>query len=268
MLFIEHAIMEYKNIIYEKKGEIGIITINRPDVLNALNAETINELKCVFKEIKVDKQVRVIIITGSGEKAFVAGADIKELSTKTPLTAKETALIGQEMLEELEGMGKPSIAAINGFALGGGCELALACTFRIASEKAKLGQPEVKLGLIPGYGGTQRLARLVGMSRALMLILTGDHISAEEAYRIGLVDKVVPKENLLEEAEALGKKILAQAPVAIEFALRAVRHGMQMTLKEGLNLEATLFGLIYATEDRVEGLNAFLQKRAPIFKGE
>ena len=260
--------MEYKNIIFESKEKIAIVTINRPNVLNALNAETINELTDVFLQIKSDKKLRALIITGSGKKAFIAGADIKELSTKNPLSATETALIGQRMLEELEGMGKVSVAAINGFALGGGCELALACTFRIASEGAKLGQPEVKLGLIPGYGGTQRLARLVGASRALMLILTGDHISAEEAYRIGLVDKVVPKDKLLEEAVNLCKKILAQAPLAVEFALRAVQHGLQMTLKEGLNLEATLFGLLYATEDRMEGLNAFLQKRQPIFKGE
>lgn len=260
--------MEYKNITFDRKEEIALVTINRPNVLNALNADTINELTDIFLHIKDDKKVRALIITGSGEKAFIAGADIKELSTKNSLSAKETALMGQRMLEELEGMGKPSVAAINGFALGGGCELALACTFRVASENAKLGQPEVKLGLIPGYGGTQRLARLVGPSRALQLILTGDHISAEEAYRIGLVDKVVPKDKLLEEAENLCKKIIAQAPLAIEFALRAVQHGLQMTLKEGLNLEATLFGLIYATEDRVEGLNAFLQKRQPIFKGE
>lgn len=260
--------MEYKNITLDRREQIALVTINRPNVLNALNADTINELTDIFLHIKDDKKVRALIITGSGEKAFIAGADIKELSTKNALSAKETALMGQRMLEELEGMGKPSVAAINGFALGGGCELALACTFRVASENAKLGQPEVKLGLIPGYGGTQRLARLVGPSRALQLILTGDHISAEEAYRIGLVDKVVPKDKLLEEAKNLCKKIIAQAPLAIEFALRAVQHGLQMTLKEGLNLEATLFGLIYATEDRVEGLNAFLQKRQPIFKGE
>jgi enoyl-CoA hydratase len=260
--------MEYKNIILEKKDKIAKITVNRPSVLNALNAETIIELTDAFRVVKADKEVGALIITGSGEKAFIAGADIKELSEKNPMTAKETAIMGQSMLEELENMGKPSVAAINGFALGGGCELALACTFRIAAENAKLGQPEVKLGLIPGYGGTQRLPRLIGPSRALLLILTGEHISAEEAYRIGLVDKVVPKEKLLEEAEGICKKILAQAPVAVEFALRAVQHGLQMTLQEGLNLEATLFGLIYATEDRVEGINAFLQKRAPIFKGE
>ena len=260
--------MAYQNIIVEKKEQIAYVTINRPQALNALNAETVHELHCAFKDVKNDNEVKIVVITGSGEKAFVAGADIKELATKTPLTAKDTALIGQAMLEELENMGKPSIAAINGFALGGGCELTVACTFRLAAENAKLGQPEVKLGLIPGYGGTQRLARLVGPSRALYLVLTGEPITAEEAYRIGLVDKVIPKEQLMLEVENLCKKILAVGPIAVEFALTAVQHGLQMTLKEGLNLEAQLFGLIYATEDKDEGLNAFIQKRAAQFKGK
>ena len=260
--------MEYQNIILEKKEKIAYLTINRPAVLNALNGETIIELHNAVKEIKNDSEIKILIITGSGEKAFIAGADIKELATKTPISAKDTALTGQAMLEELENMGKASIAAINGFALGGGCELALACTFRIAADNAKLGQPEVKLGLIPGYGGTQRLARLVGPSRALYLILAGDPIAAEEAYRIGLVDKVVPKAQLMLEAENLCNKILSVGPVAVEFALKAVQHGLQMTLKEGLNLEAHLFGLLYATEDKDEGLNAFIQKRAAQFKGK
>ncbi|OGF67451.1 MAG: enoyl-CoA hydratase [Candidatus Fischerbacteria bacterium RBG_13_37_8] len=260
--------MNYQNILYEKKGEIAYVTINRPQVLNALNGATVEELSSAFESAKNDTEVRALIITGSGEKAFVAGADISELATKDPQTAKETAFAGQGMLEILEDMGKPSIAAINGFALGGGCELALACTFRIAAENAKIGQPEVKLGLIPGYGGTQRLARRVGSSRALMLILTGDHITAEEAYRIGLVDKVVVKDQLMMEAETICKKILAQGPAAVVFALQAINHGVQMTLKEGLHLEAILFGLLYATEDRIEGLNAFLQKRPPVFKGK
>jgi enoyl-CoA hydratase len=260
--------MAYQTIILEKKEKIAYLTINRPQALNALNAETVAELYNAFNDVKNDHEIQIVVITGSGEKAFVAGADIKELATKTPITAKDTALAGQAMLEELENMGKPSIAAINGWALGGGSELALACTFRIAADSAKLGQPEVKLGLIPGYGGTQRLARLVGPSRALFLILTGDQITADEAYRIGLVDKVAPKDQLMQEVENLCKKILAAGPVAVEFGLKAVQHGLQMTLKEGLHLEAQLFGLLYATEDREEGLNAFIQKRAAHFKGK
>lgn len=259
--------MEYKNIILSKKEKIAYITINRPEVLNALNDATIEELNCAFYEIKTDEKIKALIITGAGEKAFVAGADIKEIAGKTSLTGKDMALKGQATLNELEEMGKFSVAAINGYALGGGCELALACTFRIAAEDAKLGQPEVKLGIIPGYGGTQRLPRLIGQSKALYLILTGEQIPAEEAFRIGLVDKVVPKDKLMEEAEDLCNKILSNGPLAIEFALKAVNHGLQMPLAEGLNLEATLFGLLCSTEDKNEGINAFLQKRRAIFKG-
>jgi len=259
--------MEYKNIILTKKEKIAYITINRPEVLNALNDATIEELNCAFYEIKTDKKIKALIITGAGDKAFVAGADIKEIAGKTSLTGKDMALKGQATLNELEGMGKFSIAAINGYALGGGCELALACTFRIAAENAKLGQPEVKLGIIPGYGGTQRLPRLIGQSKALYLILTGEQITAEEALRIGLVDKVVPKDKLMEEAENLCNKILSNGPLAIEFALKAVNQGLQMPLTEGLNFEAVLFGLLCSTEDKNEGINAFLQKRAAIFKG-
>ncbi len=259
--------MEYKNIILSKKEKIAYITINRPEVLNALNDATIEELNCAFYEIKTDEKIKALIITGAGEKAFVAGADIREIAGKTSLTGKDMALKGQATLNELEEMGKFSVAAINGYALGGGCELALACTFRIAAENAKLGQPEVKLGIIPGYGGTQRLPRLIGQSKALYLILTGEQITAEEAFRIGLVDKVVAKDKLMEEAENLCNKILSNGPLAIEFALKAVNHGLQIPLAEGLNLEAVLFGLLCSTEDKNEGINAFLQKRTAIFKG-
>ncbi len=260
--------MPYENILYEKEGKIGIITINRPDKLNSLNRKTMEEIHDAFLHAGSDASIGVIILTGSGTKAFVAGADIKELSVLTPIGAKDFALYGQMVFNRIELLGKPVIAAINGFALGGGCELAMACTIRIASEKAKLGQPEVNLGLIPGYGGTQRLSRLVGKGRAMEMILTGDTIDAQEAYRIGLVNKVASAEELLPTCKKIAEKILSKGPMAIHYALDAINQGMEMPLEEGLFLEAALFGLSSATEDMKEGTKAFLEKREAKFKGQ
>ncbi len=259
--------MPYENLLYEKKEQIGYITFNRPKVLNALNRKTVEELRDCLAGARADAGVRVLILTGAGEKSFVAGADIQELAQRTPLDGKEFSLFGQGVFHMLETLGKPSIAALNGFALGGGCELALACTIRIASKTARLGQPEVKLGIIPGYGGSQRLARLCGKGVAHEVILTGEMISAEEALRIGLVNRVVEPAELMPAAEALAKKIIANAPFAVQFAMEAVEHGMEMAQEEGLFLEATLFGLCCATEDMREGTRAFLEKRPAQFKG-
>ena len=260
--------MAYENLLYETRDGLAFITINRPKVLNALNRKTMEELNDAAGEAIADSEVRVVILTGAGEKSFVAGADINELAEQTPVSGRDYGLFGQSVLNKIENAPKPFIAAINGFAFGGGCELAMACHIRIASEKAKLGQPEVKLGLIPGYGGTQRLARLVGEGRAMQLNLTGEPISAEEAYRIGLVNEVVPPGDLMQEAEALANKIKANAPLAVRFAMEAIHHGLQGTLEEGLYLEATLFSLCATTEDMKEGTKAFLEKRAPNFKGK
>jgi enoyl-CoA hydratase len=259
--------MAYENLLYEKKDGIGTITFNRPKVLNALNRRTVEELGECLREAREDPAVRVLILTGAGEKAFISGADINELAQRTPLDGKEFSLFGQSVLHQLETLGKPSIAAINGYALGGGCEVALACTIRIASRTAKLGQPEVKLGILPGYGGTQRLARLCGKGAAHELILSGEMITAEEASRIGLVNHVAEPGELLATAEALARKIAANAPLAVKFAMEAVEHGMEMPQEEGLFLEATLFGLACATEDMREGTRAFLEKRPAQFKG-
>jgi enoyl-CoA hydratase len=259
--------MAYENLLYEKREKIGTITFNRPKVLNALNRKTMEELGEILASAYDDREVRVLILTGAGDKAFVAGADINELAQRTPVDGKEFSLFGQEVLHRLETIGKPSIAAINGYALGGGCELALACTMRIASKTAKLGQPEVKLGIIPGYGGSQRLARLCGKGTAHELCLTGEMISAEEALRIGLINRVVEPAELIPTAEAIAKKIAANAPLAVKFAMEAIEHGMEMPQEEGLFLEATLFGLCCATEDMHEGTRAFLEKRPAQFKG-
>ena len=259
---------EFQNIKLEKKNQIAYITIDRPKVLNALNMATMQEIKQAFADAKQDVDVRVVILTGAGEKAFVAGADIGELSQHTPVSAKEYTHQGQAILDAIENLGKPVIACINGFALGGGCELAMACTLRLASENAKLGQPEVKLGLIPGYGGTQRLQRLVGKGVAMQLVLTGEMISAQEAHRIGLVNEVVPAGELIARAEAIAAKIIANAPLAIQYAIEAVNHGLDLTLADGLFLEATLFGVCCSTEDKNEGTKAFLEKRPAQFKGK
>ncbi len=260
--------MTYETILYEKRNGIGYLTINRPEKLNALNQKVIAELDECFGGIQSDDEVRVVILTGMGEKAFVAGADIGELAALIFLEGRETSARGQRVLDRIENLGKPVIAALNGYALGGGCELAMACALRIASENARLGQPEVKLGIIPGYGGTQRLARLIGRGRALELILTGDPVNAQEAYRLGLVNAVVPLADLIPSCEALARKIAANAPLAIKFALEAVQHGLQMTLEEGQFLEANLFSLCCTTEDMKEGTRAFLEKRPAQFKGK
>ena len=234
--------MAYENILYEKRDGIAFITFNRPKVLNALNRKTIEELREALLDARQDASVRALILTGAGEKAFVAGADIGELAQQTPVSGKELSLFGQGVLHLLETMGKPSICAINGFALGGGCELALACSIRLASKTAKLGQPEVKLGLIPGYGGTQRLARLCGKGAAQELCLTGEMISAEEAHHIGLVNHIYEPAELLPAAEALAKKIIANAPLAVKYIIEAIERGAEMPQEEGQFLEATLFG--------------------------
>src|SRR6201984_356692 len=232
--------MNFENIILEKKNAIAYVTVNRPKVLNALNMATMDDLRAAFHEIKNDSNVRVVIMTGAGEKAFIAGADIGELSKHDAVSAKEYTHRGQSVLNLIENLGKPVIACINGFALGGGCEIAMACTVRLASSNAKLGQPEVKLGIIPGYGGTQRLPRLVGKAVAMQLVLTGEMISAEEALRIGLVNEVIAPGELIPRAEALAQKIISNAPLAIQYAMEAVNHGLDLTLAEGLYLEATL----------------------------
>jgi enoyl-CoA hydratase len=260
--------MNYENILYEKKDGIAYITFNRPKVLNALNRMTVEELRHALLDARGDESVRVLILTGAGEKSFVAGADIGELVQQTPVNGKEFSLYGQSVFHLLETMGKPSICAINGFALGGGCELALSCTIRIASKTAKLGQPEVKLGIIPGYGGTQRLTRLCGKGVAHELCLSGEMITSEEALRIGLVNHIYEPAELIPAAEAIAKKIIANAPVAVKFTMEAIERGMEMPQEEGLFLEATLFGLACATEDMREGTKAFLEKRAAQFKGK
>lgn len=260
--------MAYENILVEKSDGIALITVNRPKVLNALNRKTVEELGEALRDARDDDGVRVLILTGAGEKSFVAGADISELAVQTPVNGKEFSLYGQGVVHLLETMGKPSICAINGFALGGGCELALACTIRIASKTAKLGQPEVKLGIIPGYGGTQRLARLCGKGAAHELCLTGEMISAEEALRIGLVNHIYEPAELLPAAQVLAKKIIENAPVAVKFTMEAIERGIEMPQEEGLFLEATLFGLACATDDMKEGTKAFLEKRPTQFKGK
>lgn len=262
------ATMNLANLIYEKRDSIAFITFNRPKVLNALNRKTMEELQEVLLDARVDDGVRVLILTGAGEKSFVAGADIGELAQQTPVNGKEFSLFGQGVMHLLETMGKPSICVINGFALGGGCEVALACSIRIASKSAKLGQPEVKLGILPGYGGTQRLARLCGKGVAHELCLGGEMISAEEAQRIGLVNHVYEPAELMSAAEALAKKIIANAPVAVKYAMEAIERGMEMPQEEGLFLEASLFGLCCATEDMREGTKAFLEKRRANFAGK
>jgi enoyl-CoA hydratase len=260
--------MSYENLLYEKKDGIALITFNRPKVLNALNRKTIEELKLVLTDARDDVSVRVLILTGSGEKAFVAGADINELAQQTPVNGKEFSLYGQGVFHMLETIGKPSICAINGFALGGGCELALCCSIRLASKTAKLGQPEVKLGILPGYGGSQRMARLCGKGTAHELCLTGEMISAEEAQCIGLVNHIYEPAELLPAAETMANKIIEKAPLAVKYCMEAIERGVEMPLEEGLFLEATLFGLCCATEDMREGTKAFLEKRPAQFQGK
>lgn len=256
-----------ENVVYEVKGSIAYITMNRPKVMNALNRKTVEELNTAFHAAKEDVTVKGIILTGAGEKAFIAGADIAELSAIGGAEAAEFSAKGQEVLSFIETLGKPVLAAVNGFALGGGCETAMACTIRIAAESAKFGQPEVKLGVIPGYGGTQRLPRLVGRGRALQLILTGDLIDAREAHRIGLVNEVVPAGDLIPRCEAILRQIEANAPLAIRYSIDAVNMGVDTDLTSGLRLETKYFALAAGSQDKQEGTSAFVQKRAPHFQG-
>ena len=256
-----------ENVLYEKKDGIAYVTLNRPKVLNALNQRTWQDLRAAFDDARDDATVRGVILTGAGDKAFIAGADISEIAHITAVDAEQSSRYGQDVLTLIENLGKPVIAAVNGFALGGGCETAMACTIRVASEHARFGQPEVSLGIIPGGGGTQRLPRLVGRGRALQIILSGAMITAQEAYRIGLVNEVVPTTDLIPRAEAILKQIFANAPIAIRFSLEAVNRGLETSQAEGMALEASLFGLCAGTEDKDEGTQAFLQKRAAKFKG-
>jgi enoyl-CoA hydratase len=259
--------MSPENLLIERDGAVLIITINRPKVLNALNAPLLADLSAAIDDAAADAGVRAVVITGAGEKAFVAGADINELSEQTPVAGRERARRGQGLFDRIERLGKPVIAAVNGFALGGGCELAMACTLRLAADTAKFGQPEINLGLIPGYAGTQRLARLVGRGRALELLLSGHSISADEALRIGLVNRVVPAAQLLTEARALAQTLASKAPIAVRYILDAVARGLDMPFADAQDYEATLFGLVSTTEDMKEGTRAFLEKRKPEFKG-
>jgi enoyl-CoA hydratase len=260
--------MSYRALLFEIRDGVAFITINRPDKLNALNDEVVRELADAAERVATDAAIGGAILTGAGQKAFVAGADIADLAHLGPFDGKARALRGQAMLRRFETCGKPVIAAVNGYALGGGCELAMACHLRIASDTARFGQPEVKLGIAPGYGGTQRLPRLVGKGNALQLILTGEMIDAREAHRIGLVNQVVPAAELLPVTERILRGILAMAPLAVQLALEAVDQGLEMTLDEGLLLEANHFGLLAATGDMQEGLKAFLEKRPPRFRGK
>jgi enoyl-CoA hydratase/carnithine racemase len=259
--------MAFDNLLLERDGAVATITINRPKVLNALNTATIDELRRAILELKADGAIRVAILTGAGERSFVAGADINELAVQTPTSGREHALAGQHVFDLIENMGKPVIAAINGFALGGGCELAMACTLRLAADTARLGQPEISLGLIPGYAGTQRLPRLVGTGRAMEMILTGAPVSADEAYRIGLVNRVVPAADLVGEAKKLAAQLASSAPIAMRYIINAINKGVEMPFAEACQYEATLFGLVASTHDMREGTNAFLEKRKPTFGG-
>ena len=259
--------LKLENVLYEKRGTIAYVMVNRPKVLNALNQRTWADLRTAFEDARDDAEVRGVILTGAGEKAFIAGADIGELAHVTAVDAERSSSFGQAVLNLVENLGKPVVAAVNGFALGGGCETAMACTIRIASENARFGQPEVKLGLLPGGGGTQRLPRLVGKGRALQLILSGETITASEAYRIGLINEVVPAANLIARAEAILKQILANAPIAVKYSIDAVNQGMETSQTEGFALEASFFGLCAATEDKKEGTSAFLEKRTAQFQG-
>ena len=260
--------MTFENLTFDRDGAVVIVTINRPKVLNALNSDTIDELRRAVLDVKYDASVRAAIITGAGEKSFVAGADINELAVNSPAQGKEHALRGQHVFDLVENLGKPVIAAINGYALGGGCELAMACTIRIASDTARLGQPEINLGIIPGYAGTQRLPRLVGKGVALDLLLTGRQITAQEALQIGLVTRVVPPADLMTEAKRLATELSTKAPIAVQYILEAVNRGLEQPFDKAAFLEATLFGLVASTKDMREGTAAFLEKRKPAFRGE
>jgi enoyl-CoA hydratase len=259
--------MSFDSLLLERDGPVATVTFNRPQVRNALNAETFAALRQTMLELQADDRVRVVILTGAGGKAFVAGADINELAVQTPTSARAFALAGQHVFDIVEGLGKPVIAAINGYALGGGCELAMACTIRLAADTATIGQPEINLGIIPGYAGTQRLARLVGKGKAMELLLTGVPVSAAEAQRIGLVNRVVGVSELMNEARTLADQLARNPPIAMRYILDAVNRGLDMPFEQGAEYEATLFGLVAATDDMREGTRAFLDKRKPDFKG-
>jgi len=259
--------MTFENLLLERDGTIAVVTINRPRVLNALNADTMDELRRAMLDLGRDAQLRTIILTGAGDRSFVAGADINELAVQTPAGGREHALAGQHVFDLIENLGKPVIAAINGFALGGGCELAMACTLRVAAATARLGQPEVSLGLMPGYAGTQRLPRLIGKGRAMEMVLTGAPISADEAYRIGLVNRVVPAADLPAEAKKLATALAGSAPIAMRYIINAINKGVEMGFAEACQYEATLFGLVASTDDMREGTTAFLEKRKASFTG-
>ena len=254
--------MELKNVILEKEGHLAIVTINRPKALNALNSETLKDLDIVIEDLEKDTNVYAVILTGAGEKSFVAGADIAEMKDLNEEQGKEFGILGNNVFRRLEKLDKPVIAAISGFALGGGCELAMSCDIRIASEKAKFAQPEAGLGITPGFGGTQRLARIVGLGKAKEMIYTCDMIKAEEAYRIGLVNKVVPLENLMDEAKAMANKIIANAPIAVKYCKDAINRGMQVDIDQAILIEAEDFGKCFASEDQTEGMTAFLERRS------
>jgi enoyl-CoA hydratase len=260
--------MTFDNLLLERDGPVAVITVNRPSVLNALNTPTTDELRRAVLELKHDASVRVVIITGAGEKAFIAGADINELAALKPTQGKEHAQRGQHVFDLIENMGKPVIAAINGFCLGGGCELAMACTLRLAADTARIGQPEINLGIIPGYAGSQRLSRLVGKGVALDLLLTGRQIKADEALAVGLVNRVVPAAELMTVAKGLAAELATKAPVAVQYIIEAVNRGLEMSFDNAQVHEATLFGLVASTADMREGTRAFLEKRKPQFKGE
>jgi enoyl-CoA hydratase len=259
--------MSYQNLVVQVQDRIGRITVNRPEKLNALNRATLVEIDAAFAAMGSDPAVGAILLTGAGPKAFIAGADINELARQTPVEGREYTLFGQGVLERIEALGKPVLAAVNGYALGGGCEIALACTLRFASSAARFGQPEVNLGIIPGYGGTQRLARLIGRGRAQEMILTGEMIDAAEAHRIGLVNAVVPPEELIPRTESVARTILSKGPLAVRYALDAVHRGLDMPAREGLAYEAALFSVLCASEDMKEGTKAFLEKRQAQFRG-
>jgi enoyl-CoA hydratase len=259
--------MTFEHLLFDRVRAVAVVTINRPKVLNALNTQTVDELRRVMLECRRDEGVRVIVLTGSGEKSFVAGADINELAVQTPTSGREHALEGQHVFDVIENLGKPVIAAVNGFALGGGCELAMACTLRIAADTAKFGQPEITLGLMPGYAGTQRLTRLVGRGKAMELCLLGAPISAEEAMRLGLVNRVVPAADLMAEAQTLAEQLARNAPVAMRYIISAINKGAEMPFAEACQYEATLFGLVASTDDMREGTTAFLEKRKAEFRG-
>jgi enoyl-CoA hydratase/carnithine racemase len=261
------SVPTFENLLYEKRDRIAYVTLNRPKVLNALNTPTWTDLHGAFSDVQADPSILGAILTGAGDKAFIAGADIGELAHATAVEAERSSRYGQEVLDLIETLGKPVIAAVNGFALGGGCETAMACTMRIAVETARFGQPEVKLGLLPGGGGTQRMPRLIGKGRALQLILTGEMIDAREAWRLGLVNEVVAAADLIPRAEAILRQVFANAPIAVRYSLEAVNGGMQTSQAQGLLLEASLFGLCAATADKAEGTAAFLAKRSPTFQG-